>query len=94
MLTLKVLKNFGYYFPLPWLGRIELCSNMLSFSQIQGAIIVAPVLQVAVGLLGLVGFILKKIGPVTVAPAVALVGIGVLNPAAVRAGQHWGIAIL
>ena len=62
--------------------------------QIQGAIMVASCLQVFIGSTGLIGFLLKYIGPVTIAPVVALVGIGILGPAADRASKHWGIAML
>ena len=62
--------------------------------QIQGAIMVASCLQVLIGSTGIIGFLLKYIGPVTIAPVVALVGIGILGPAADRASKHWGIAIL
>ncbi|XP_072015034.1 solute carrier family 23 member 2-like [Amphiura filiformis] len=62
--------------------------------KVQGAIIGASFLQILIGFTGIIGFLLKFIGPVTVAPVVALVGLGVVAPAAAMAGQHWGIASL
>ncbi|XP_072015035.1 solute carrier family 23 member 2-like [Amphiura filiformis] len=62
--------------------------------KIQGAIIGASFLQILIGFTGIIGFLLKFIGPMTVAPVIALVGIGAVDPASTRAGQHWGIAAL
>ncbi|XP_072022547.1 solute carrier family 23 member 2-like [Amphiura filiformis] len=68
--------------------------SLLSIPQIQGAIIGASFLQILIGFTGIIGFLLKFIGPMTVAPVIALVGIGAVDPASTRAGQHWGIAAL
>ncbi len=79
----------------PLLVPLENINNLyLFFPQVQGAIMIAPLLQVVVAFTGIMGFLLKFIGPITVAPAVALVGIGLLSPAAARAGFHWGISVL
>ncbi|XP_072048774.1 solute carrier family 23 member 1-like [Amphiura filiformis] len=54
---------------------------------------VAPLLQVVVGFTGIMGFLLKFIGPITIAPCVALIGISFIGSAASRAGLHWGISV-
>ena len=54
----------------------------------------ASCLQVVVGFTGIVGWMLRFIGPLTVAPTIALIGVSVFAPAADRAGLHWGIAAL
>ncbi len=54
----------------------------------------ASCLQVIIGFTGIVGVLLKYIGPVTIAPVVALIAIGIIPPAVNNAGQHWGIAAL
>lgn len=43
--------------------------------------------------LGIIGLILKYITPLTIAPAVAMVGMSLFDVAARIAAKHWGIAI-
>ncbi|KAK2840662.1 hypothetical protein Q7C36_012241 [Tachysurus vachellii] len=62
--------------------------------EIQGAIIVSSMVEVCVGALGLPGLLLKYIGPLTITPTVALIGLSGFQAAGERAGKHWGIAML
>ncbi|KAL4635980.1 solute carrier family 23 member 2-like [Arapaima gigas] len=62
--------------------------------EIQGAIIVSSMVEVCIGALGLPGFLLKYIGPLTITPTVALIGLSGFQAAGERAGKHWGIAML
>ncbi|NWZ24775.1 S23A1 protein, partial [Asarcornis scutulata] len=62
--------------------------------EIQGAIVVSSLVEVVIGLLGLPGALLSYIGPLTVTPTVALIGLSVFQAAGERAGSHWGIAVL
>ncbi|CAL9707628.1 unnamed protein product [Knipowitschia caucasica] len=62
--------------------------------EIQGAIIVASSVEVCIGALGLPGLLLKYIGPLTITPTVALIGLSGFEAAGERAGKHWGIAML
>lgn len=62
--------------------------------QIQGAIIVSSLVEVCIGALGLPGILLKYIGPLTITPTVALIGLSGFQAAGERAGKHWGIAML
>lgn len=64
------------------------------FCQIQGAIIVSSMVEVFIGALGLPGILLKYIGPLTITPTVALIGLSGFQAAGERAGKHWGIAML
>uniref|UniRef100_A0A8C8CRA7 Solute carrier family 23 member 2 n=1 Tax=Oncorhynchus tshawytscha TaxID=74940 RepID=A0A8C8CRA7_ONCTS len=61
---------------------------------IQGAIIVSSLIEVCIGFLGLPGLLLKYIGPLTITPTVALIGLSGFQAAGERAGKHWGIAML
>uniref|UniRef100_A0A8C7BWR5 Solute carrier family 23 member 2 n=1 Tax=Neovison vison TaxID=452646 RepID=A0A8C7BWR5_NEOVI len=63
-------------------------------AQIQGAIIMSSLIEVVIGLLGLPGALLKYIGPLTITPTVALIGLSGFQAAGERAGKHWGIAML
>ncbi|KAL7884060.1 hypothetical protein AOLI_G00068300 [Acnodon oligacanthus] len=62
--------------------------------EIQGAIIVSSLVEVCIGALGLPGVLLKYIGPLTITPTVALIGLSGFQAAGERAGKHWGIAML
>ncbi|KAK3535972.1 hypothetical protein QTP70_022854 [Hemibagrus guttatus] len=62
--------------------------------EIQGAILVASLLQVVLGLSGLVGFVLKFIGPLAIAPTINLIGLSLFIQAGKKSGAHWGISAL
>ena len=53
----------------------------LFFLQIQGAIMVASLFQVLIGFSGLMGFLLKYIGPLSIAPTIALAGLALFDVA-------------
>ena len=55
---------------------------------------VASCLQVFLGFTGIISILLKYIGPITIAPVISLIGLGVMEAAAEKAGQHWSIAAL
>ena len=61
--------------------------------QIQGAIIVASLFQLVIGYFGIIGLILRFITPLTIAPAVSMVGLALFEVAGSYAAGHWGIAI-
>ncbi|KAK1787022.1 hypothetical protein P4O66_017398 [Electrophorus voltai] len=61
---------------------------------IQGAIIISSLVEVFIGALGFPGVLLKYIGPLTITPTVALIGLSGFQAAGERAGKHWGIAML
>lgn len=68
---------------------------LLRFSlQLQGSIMVASMLQILVGFSGLVGFLMRYIGPLTIAPTVTLIGLSLYDPAGNKAGEHWGISAM
>ncbi len=58
---------------------------------IQGAIIVGAIFEIIIGYTGLVGRMLKWVGPVTIAPTIALIGLCLFKFGAPEAGRHWGI---
>lgn len=55
---------------------------------------VAAVTQVVLGLTGLIGLLMSRIGPLTIAPTITLVGLNLFDAAGQFAGKHWGIAFL
>ncbi|EDO43651.1 predicted protein [Nematostella vectensis] len=62
--------------------------------EIQGAIMVASLFQILIGFTGMVGFLLRFIGPLTIAPTVTLVGLALFGAAANFSGVHWGISAM
>ncbi|MFD1634334.1 uracil-xanthine permease family protein [Haloplanus ruber] len=58
--------------------------------QLQGAIVVAAVVEVAVGYLGLLGRLRSYISPVIIAPTIALIGLALFNaPQVTAASGNW-----
>lgn len=55
---------------------------------------VASVVQMLVGFSGLIGFLLRFIGPLTTAPTISLIGLSLYNTAGDKAGSHWGISAM
>uniref|UniRef100_A0A803XZZ4 Solute carrier family 23 member 1 n=2 Tax=Meleagris gallopavo TaxID=9103 RepID=A0A803XZZ4_MELGA len=62
--------------------------------EVQGAIIVTSCFQIFVGFSGLIGFLMRFIGPLTIAPTITLVALPLFDSAGDKAGQHWGIAFM
>lgn len=55
---------------------------------------VASLLQILLGFSGLIGFLMRFIGPLTIAPTISLIGLSLYDAAGVKAGTHWGIAAM
>ena len=55
---------------------------------------VSSLLQMLLGFTGLVGLMLAYIGPLTVAPAITMIGISIFETAGDYSAQNWGIALL
>ncbi|XP_043943392.1 solute carrier family 23 member 1-like [Protopterus annectens] len=62
--------------------------------ELQGAIMVASCFQIVVGFSGLIGFIMRFIGPLTIAPTISLIGLSLFDSAGNDAGSHWGISAM
>ena len=58
---------------------------------VQGAIIAGSLVEIAVGATGLVGRLLRFVGPITIAPTIALIGLALFKFGAPKAGEHWPI---
>ncbi|XP_068198783.1 solute carrier family 23 member 1-like [Antennarius striatus] len=61
---------------------------------LQGSIMLASILQILVGFSGLIGFLMRFIGPLTIAPTVCLIGLSLYDTAGHKAGSHWGISAM
>ena len=58
---------------------------------VQGAVILGSLFEIAIGFTGLVGRLLRFVGPVAIAPTIALIGLSLFKFGAPVAGTHWGI---
>jgi len=58
---------------------------------VQGAVILGAVVEMLVGYLGLAGRLLRFVGPITIAPTIALIGLALFKFGAPVAGSHWGL---
>lgn len=56
---------------------------------IQGAVIAGAFFEIAIGYLGLVGRLLRFVGPITIAPTIALIGLSLFKFGAPVAGKDW-----
>lgn len=56
---------------------------------IQGAVIVGALVEMFVGYSGLVGKLLRFVGPITIAPTIALIGLSLFRFGAPKAGEDW-----
>ena len=61
---------------------------------LQAAILVAGLVEVGVGALGLVGLLKKIIGPLPIAVFISLVGLALVDVSAGQAGKYWPIGLL
>lgn len=58
---------------------------------VQGAIIAGSIVEIIVGASGLVGKMMRYVGPITIAPTIALIGLALFKFGAPTAGSHWPI---
>ncbi|XP_064648491.1 solute carrier family 23 member 1-like [Lineus longissimus] len=62
--------------------------------EIQGAIMVSSLLQIGIGFTGVIGTLLRYIGPLTIAPTIVLMVLPLHEAATASASQHWWISLL
>lgn len=58
---------------------------------LQGAVIAGALVEIAMGYSGLVGRLLRFVGPITIAPTIALIGLALFEFGAPIAGTDWGV---
>ena len=58
---------------------------------VQGAIIAGSLAEIIVGASGMIGRLLRFVGPITIAPTIALIGLALFKFGAPEAGRHWPI---
>ncbi len=63
----------------------------VKMQHLQGAIIAGAACEIVIGYSGLIGKLRRFIGPITIAPTIALIGLALFPFGAPKAGTHWGI---
>ena len=61
---------------------------------LQGGLIIASIVQVMIGACGLVGFLLRFVGPMTIAPVLIQIGISLTMPAVDYCKGNWAVAVI
>ena len=69
----------------PWLRRMR---------ELQGAVILASLGEVVLGVTGLIGLLVRYIGPLTIAPVITMIALPMVQVAANYAQRNWWIALL
>ena len=54
----------------------------------------ASVVEIVLGLTGVVGFLFQYIGPLTICPTITLIGVSLFTPAADFAEQNWPVCFM
>ena len=67
---------------------------MFNCSQLMGPLMICGFIQFLAWLAGLVGVLMRFIGPITIVPTLLLIGISSVEPAVSYAEVHWGITCL
>ncbi|GFO34280.1 solute carrier family 23 member 1 [Plakobranchus ocellatus] len=66
----------------------------LRIRELQGAICMASLFQIFIGCSGLMSVIMRYVGPLTVTPTIALIGLALFEAAADKAATQWWIAFM
>jgi len=69
----------------PWQRRMR---------ELQGAVILASLGEVVLGTTGLIGVLVRYIGPLTIAPVITMIALPMVKLSADYVQQNWGIAFL
>ena len=73
------------------MAALKTAGWQVRMTHIQGAVIAGAVFEIIIGYSGLVGRVVKFVGPVTIAPTIALIGLSLFKFGAPIAGIYWPI---
>lgn len=77
-----------------WSSLCDFKKNCFPFSQIQGSIMTASLLQIVIGATGIIGCLVRYLGPLTIATTVTLIGVSLFEKSGSLSSAHWGIAAM
>jgi uracil-xanthine permease len=72
-------------------GVADAADWQVRIQHVQGAIILGALVEIVMGLTGVAGRVLRYVGPITIAPTIALIGLALYPFGAANAGQDWWI---
>ncbi len=73
------------------MAAVKTAGFEVRMQHVQGAIIAGAIIEILVGYSGLIGKLTRFVGPITIAPTIALIGLALYPFGAPEAGKHWGI---
>ncbi|XP_048244534.1 solute carrier family 23 member 1-like [Haliotis rufescens] len=62
-------------------------------AEVQGALMVSSLFQIVIGFSGLMGLLMNFIGPLTITPTIALIGLSLFEAASDKASTQWWISL-
>lgn len=63
------------------------------YFKVQGALMVSSLFQIVIGFSGLMGLLMNFIGPLTITPTIALIGLSLFEAASDKASSQWWISL-
>jgi len=73
------------------MAALEGQSWQVRIQHVQAAVLIGSLFEILAGYTGIVGRFLRFVGPITIAPTIALIGLSLFEFGAPEAGRHWGI---
>lgn len=70
---------------------VTLCGTDL---QVSGSLLAASAVHMLLGGSGLMGLLMRFIGPLTISPVLVLIAVSLVAPTAELMEAHWGVAAL
>lgn len=81
------------YYPVLF-NHIRVLIRLFNLWQIQGAIMVTSLVQIALSFSGALGLLLRFIGPLVIGPTLITLGLSLYAPSARFSSANWGVAVL
>ncbi|NXL91113.1 S23A3 protein, partial [Alectura lathami] len=69
-------------------------SRAASLREVSGAVVVSGLVQLALGVLGVCGWVVRHCGPMVLAPSLSIIGLSAYKEAAFFCSANWGVALL
>ncbi len=78
----------------PASGQMLALYTFFPLVQLSGSLALASLVQVLLGGTGLLGLLMRYIGPLTVVPTILLIGLSMFSPIVAMCQHQWGVAFL
>jgi len=91
---LPIIQGVSFAFLAPFFAIAGKYQGAEGMRYIAGMILSGAVIEMAIGYGGLMGFLRRFVSPITIAPVIAMIGLGLYGAAADTASSNWPLAIL